>query len=112
MDRFSYRSPPLSFFGGSYRNALEPEFPKAFEGSDSNGLFSGRNLLGSDPDLAPRFNLGLSLVHQHQNPGSQGCRAQQADNESTNRSSRVQGSNLLYVRKLCRFHTEHHLIYL
>ena len=108
MDRFSYRSPPLSFLGGSYRDALEPEFPKAFQGSDPNGLFSGRNLVGSDPDLTPRFNLGLSLVLQNQNPGSQGCRAQQADNESTNDTSRVQGSTFNTYGTIGRFHTEHH----
>ena len=65
MDRFVYRSPPVSFLGDSpylSNTPLEPELPKSLQGNDPDSLFSGRDLVGSDPDLALRFKLGLALV--------------------------------------------------
>ena len=67
-------------------SGLEAQLPQLLQRHGTGGLFSGR-------DLSLQLGLGFSVKPKRQKAGGHGCCSQQADNESANRSSRVDATS-------------------
>lgn len=76
---------------------LNAELPELFQRDRTRGVLAGRDLF-----LQLRISVGFAMVPDDQQPSYHRYRAHQADDESANRTSRVEGKNILLPRRNAR----------